>query len=76
MKKTVLHIGASVRARLLTIARQSGRDNNHVLIRYAQERFLYRLSISDVREKLILKGALLFVPYNIPQHRFPSDTDL
>ena len=75
MKKTVLNIGASVRSRLLTIARQSGRDYNHVLIRYAQERFLYRLSMSDVRENLILKGAMLFLPYNIPQHRPTKDVD-
>ena len=42
--KPVTNIGASVRAQLLNIARESGQDYNRVLIRYAQERLLYRFS--------------------------------
>ena len=45
-KKPVTNIGASVRAQLLNIARESGQDYNRVLIRYAQERLLYRFSVS------------------------------
>ena len=39
---------ASVRARLLTRARETRQDFNLVLTRYALERLLYRLSISPM----------------------------
>lgn len=51
---------ASIRARLLAAAKERGQDFNLVLDRYAVERFLYRLSISDDRGRFWLKGALLF----------------
>jgi len=69
------NVGASVRARLLNIARKSGQDYNRVLIRYAQERLLYRFSISPFRTNFILKGALLFVTRNMPDHRSTRDID-
>jgi len=37
-------LAASVRARLLNIAKAEGSNFNQVLVRYALERFLYRLS--------------------------------
>lgn len=40
------NVAASVRARLLNLARATGQDFNFILIRYALERLLYRLSIS------------------------------
>ena len=73
--KTVTNIGASVRARLLNIARKSNRDYNRILIQYAQERLLYRFSISRYRDNFILKGALLFLTYDMPQHRPTKDID-
>ena len=39
-------LAASVRARLLNIAKSEGSDFNQLLVRYALERFLYRLSQS------------------------------
>ena len=54
------NIPASVRQRLLNQAAESGEDFNLVLKRYANERFLYRLSISDHSEMFLLKGASLF----------------
>jgi predicted nucleotidyltransferase component of viral defense system len=69
------NVGASVRARLLNIARKSGQDYNRVLIRYAQERLLYRFSISPYRTNFILKGALLFLTRNMPDHRPTKDID-
>jgi Nucleotidyl transferase AbiEii toxin, Type IV TA system len=74
-KKPVTNIGASVRAQLLNIARESGQDYNRVLIRYAQERLLYRFSVSHYRTNFILKGALLFLTYDIPDHRPTKDID-
>ena len=73
--KTVTNIGASVRAQLLNIARKSGQDYNRVLIRYAQERLLYRFSVSHYRTNFILKGALLFLTYNMPDLRPTKDID-
>jgi predicted nucleotidyltransferase component of viral defense system len=73
--KPVTNIGASVRAQLLNIARKSGQDYNRVLIRYAQERLLYRFSVSHYRTNFILKGALLFLTYDMPDHRPTKDID-
>ena len=48
---------AWIRDRLLKRARTEGADFQLFLDRYACERFLYRLGQSDLRERLILKGA-------------------
>jgi hypothetical protein len=53
-------IAASVRARLLNIAKAEGSDFNQVLVRYTLERLLYRLSQSVHADRFVLKGALLF----------------
>jgi hypothetical protein len=50
---------ASVRARLLNLARQRGEDFQITLRNYFFERFLYRLGRSPVRERFVLKGAML-----------------
>lgn len=42
-KEPSKNIAASVRARLLNVARMSSRDFDAVLLQYIQERFLYRL---------------------------------
>ena len=54
------NLAASVQARLLNLARSSSRDYGQVLTRYALERLLYRLSISEHADHFLLKGALLF----------------
>lgn len=73
--KVVRNIGASIRARLMNIARESKRDYNRILIQYSQERLLYRFSISRYRNNFILKGALLFLTYDMPQYRPTKDID-
>ena len=55
------NVAASVRQRLLNIIRETGEDPNLVWTRYATERFLYRLSISEYARDFILKGAMLFM---------------
>lgn len=66
---------ASVRARLLTRARETRIDFNLVLTRFALERLLYRLSVSPHADQFLLKGALLFdVWFDIP-HRPTRDAD-
>lgn len=67
---------ASVRARLLNVAKATGVDFNLVLIRFALERLLFRLSTSAHADRFVLKGALLFTLwYDLP-HRATRDADL
>lgn len=69
------NVAASVRARLLNHARETGQDFSLILIRYALERLLYRLSISAYADQFLLKGALLFdLWFDIP-HRPTRDAD-
>jgi predicted nucleotidyltransferase component of viral defense system len=67
---------ASVRARLLNVAKATAADFNLVLVRYALERLLFRLSTSAHADRFVLKGALLFTLwYDLP-HRATRDADL
>lgn len=75
MAKVTKDIAASVRARLLNMARTSHRDFDALLLQYMQERFLYRLSISPYRQNMILKGALLFLAYEMSLLRPTKDVD-
>ncbi|MGG4400976.1 Abortive infection protein AbiEii [Paenibacillus amylolyticus] len=52
----IKNIPASVSERLKNIAKKSGKAFDTLLLLYFQERFLYRLSISEYRDKFILKG--------------------
>jgi predicted nucleotidyltransferase component of viral defense system len=61
---------------LLNIAAARGEDFGLVLIRYALERLLYRLSQSDFRDQFILKGAMLFQVWTDTPHRPTRDLDL
>jgi predicted nucleotidyltransferase component of viral defense system len=76
MPRDVRNIGASVRARLLARSRAENADYQILLTRYALERLLYRLSISEHRERFILKGALLFVTWVADPFRPTRDLDL
>jgi len=60
LSKPVVNTAASVRQRLLNLARVRNEDFGLVLTRYALERVLYRISQSVYRKTLVLKGALLF----------------
>lgn len=69
------NVAASVCARLLNHARETKQDFNLVLTRYAIERLLYRISISQHADQFLLKGALLFdLWFDIP-HRPTRDAD-
>ena len=59
MTEGIKDVGASVRARLLSIARQREQTFDLVLTRYAIERLLYRLAQSPHAHRFVLKGALL-----------------
>jgi len=70
------HLAQSVHHRLLSKAKEQGEDFNLVLIRYALERFLYRLGRSPHKDRLILKGAMLFAAWTHRPHRPTRDLDL
>jgi len=55
-------VAASVRARLANQARADDRPFQELLQYYGLERFLYRLSKSEYRERFILKGAPMTRP--------------
>ena len=76
MKKTPTSVGASVRARLLKLARDRGDVFDLVLLRYVNERLLYRLATSDHASRFILKGATLFTVWTGKPHRATRDVDL
>ena len=65
-----------MRARLLNRARADKADYQILLTRYAIERFLYRLSVSDQRERFVLKGAMLFAIWQDDPFRPTRDLDL
>jgi predicted nucleotidyltransferase component of viral defense system len=69
-------LAASVRARLLNIAKNQGTDFNQILVRFALERLLYRLSQSEHADHFLLKGALLFTLWYDMPHRPTRDADL
>ncbi len=69
-------LAASVRARLLNIAKAEGSDFNQILVRFALERILYRLSQSAYADRFLLKGALLFALWYEQPHRHTRDADL
>ncbi len=72
----IKNMAASVRSRLLNLARQSGKPFDQLLFLYGQERFLFRLSLTPYKEKFVLKGGLLLVGLGFPQVRPTRDIDL
>lgn len=67
---------ASVPQRLKNIAAKNGEDFNLLLIRFANERLLYRLSISEYKDRFLLKGATLFTLWLDAPHRPTRDIDM
>jgi hypothetical protein len=69
-------LAASIRARLLNIAKAQDVDFTQVLVRFALERILYRMSQSAHADLFLLKGALLFTLWYDMPHRATRDADL
>jgi len=66
---------ASVKGQLLNIARSTGKNHQLLLLRYFQERFLYRLSLSVHRDKFCLKGAAFLYALQQEKSRITKDID-
>ena len=75
MKKVVTNIQASIRDRLRNKAKETNRPFAEVLQYYGMERFLYRFGRSKYADKFVLKGALLFTVWQIPERRTTLDID-
>ena len=70
------NLPASVAARLLNRAKQTGDDYQTLLASYCLERFLYRLGASSVRNRFVLKGAMLLRLWSDQPYRATRDLDL
>lgn len=76
MARSVRNPGASVRARLLNLARERNQPFDLLLTRYVLERLLDRLSRTPYRDRFVLKGAMLMATWFADPHRPTRDLDL
>lgn len=65
----------SVLDRLKTVFKETGENFNSILLQYAMERFLYRLSATELSEQFILKGGVLFYLWTDKKYRPTKDLD-
>ncbi len=76
MKGEKRNLAASVAARLLNQKRQTGGDYQTIVESFCYERFLYRLGQSDLRERYVLKGAMLLRLWADQPYRSTRDLDV
>ena len=70
------NIAASVRNKLTDQFKKTGENLQTLFVRYANERFLYRLSQTEHRTKFLVKGATVFAFWFDQPHRPTKDLDL
>lgn len=75
MGKTYTNSGKSVKERLLNLSKEEHYNPQMMISRYMQERLLYRLSISNYRERFILKGGALLYAHDRFEARPTLDID-
>ena len=75
MAKAPVNLAASVKDRLLRLARKERQPFDVLLVRFALERLLYRLSLSPLRDQFILKGGLLVTLWLEDDNRVTRDAD-
>ena len=75
MKKDIKNMQASIWGRLQNKAKETNRPFSEVLQYYGMERFLYRFSLSGYADRFILKGALMFTVWEVPERRTTLDMD-
>ena len=66
----------SIKTRLLNLAKKEGIDFQLIIIRFLHERLLYRLSVSDYSQQLILKGGAFIYAMQGLKSRPTIDVDL
>ena len=72
----IKNMGHSVNVRLKNLAVEKKIPFDYLLLRYALERFLFRLSVSPHAGRFILKGASAFSVWLGPTFRVTRDADL
>lgn len=75
MAKQPKNLAASVRQRLLNLARKDRQAFDVVLVAFGLERLIYRLSISEYRDRFVLKGGMLVTLWTEDTGRFTRDVD-
>lgn len=75
-RENITNVAASVRQKLLNMARGDRRPFNELLQYYAMERFLYRLSCSEYADLFILKGAMMLRIWHSDEYRPTMDIDM
>jgi hypothetical protein len=70
------NLPASVARRLLNRAKQTGDDYQTLFANFCFERFLYRVGTSTVRDRFVLKGAMLLRLWAERPYRATRDLDL
>src|SRR3546814_19282576 len=75
MAKATVNLAASVKDRLLQLARKERQPFDVLLVRFALERLLYRLSLSPLRDQFILNGGLLVTLWLEDANRVTRDAD-
>lgn len=76
MKPPLTNVAASVRQRLLNLSQKRGEEFHSLLVRYANERLIYRLAASPHVDDFILKGAMLLYAWSPYPFRATRDVDL
>lgn len=68
-------VSKSIKARLLNMAKEQNVDYQQLVTRYLYERLLFRLSVSDYRDKFYLKGGALLYAIEKELPRPTKDID-
>ena len=66
---------ASVQAKLKNKMKEMKEPLSFIQLQYVQERFLYRLSLSQYKERFVLKGGTLFYVWAKMKYRPTKDLD-
>ena len=75
-ERRLKNLAASIRQRLLNLARARDEDFQLTLTRFGLERLLYRLGRSGHADRFLLKGAMLFSVWGDKVYRPTRDLDL
>lgn len=75
MAREIRNRAASIKQQLSNLARREGRVFEIVMVRYALERLLFRLSESDKADRFILKGGMLVTLWLEGDNRETRDVD-
>jgi hypothetical protein len=76
VRRPLTNLAASVRQRLLNLSLQRGEEFQSLLVRYANERLIYRIAVSPHAADFVLKGAMLLYAWSAHPFRATQDVDL